>query len=50
VSLHPRLIEVTERIKARSADTRQRYLQRVAAHHARGVQRAGLGCTNLAHG
>ena len=50
MSPHPRLIEVTARIQARSAATRQRYLERVAAHHARGVQRAGLGCTNLAHG
>ena len=49
MSPHPRLIEVTARIQARSAATRQRYLQHVAAHHARGVQRAGLGCTNLAH-
>ena len=49
MSPHPRLIEVTARIRTRSAATRQRYLQHVAAHHARGVQRAGLGCTNLAH-
>ena len=49
-SLHPALADATERIRQRSATTRQHYLARVAALHSRGVQRAGLGCTNLAHG
>ena len=53
INLHARLIDVTERIKQRSAVTRQRYLERLghqADGHARAVQRATLGCTNLAHG
>jgi phosphogluconate dehydratase len=53
VSLHPRLIDITQRIRARSAASRQRYLEqvdRLGRSHAQAVQRATLGCTNLAHG
>ncbi len=52
MTLHTRLIDVTERIKQRSAVTRQRYLDQLAQqadNHTRLVQRATLGCTNLAH-
>ena len=42
--------DVTDRIAARSADTRREYLNRVDAARARGVYRAALSCGNLAHG
>ncbi len=46
---HPVLLEVTERIAARSAATRAAYLARVdaAAARTRSVER--LGCANVAH-
>jgi phosphogluconate dehydratase len=53
VNLHPLLLTITQRIVERSIDTRQRYLQRVdamAKQQANAVERARLGCTNLAHG
>jgi phosphogluconate dehydratase len=50
-SLHPVLLAVTERIRARSTRTRQAYLARITqAQRAGRVQRSQLGCTNLAHG
>jgi phosphogluconate dehydratase len=52
VNLHPRLIDITQRIRDRSAATRVRYLAQItqqAQHHASSVTRAHLGCTNLAH-
>ncbi len=47
--LHPRVAEVTARIRQRSAGDRARYLQRVAAAQAAGSRRARVSCTNLAH-
>jgi phosphogluconate dehydratase len=48
--LHPQLQAITQRIRERSAATRQAYLQRIdAAGRAGPVERASLGCTNLAH-
>ncbi|WP_345990817.1 phosphogluconate dehydratase [Sulfurimonas sp. HSL1-2] len=48
--MHPVILEVTERIRARSLPTRERYLQRIeAAHHAHRANREVLGCSNLAH-
>ncbi len=42
---------VTDRIRARSAATRTAYLQRIdVAVRDNAVERAQLGCTNLAHG
>jgi phosphogluconate dehydratase len=41
---------VTERVVARSRDSRQRYLERMAAQASRAPQRKALGCANLAHG
>jgi phosphogluconate dehydratase len=41
---------VTERIRARSVDGRAGYLSRMDAARRRGSARAGLSCTNLAHG
>jgi phosphogluconate dehydratase len=48
--LHPAVADVTERIAARSADTRAAYLERVEAAAAAGPARGALGCANLAHG
>ncbi|MDF2620939.1 MAG: 6-phosphogluconate dehydratase [Xanthobacteraceae bacterium] len=48
--VNARLGEVTERIARRSYDTRQRYLERIAAAAERGPSRAKLGCANQAHG
>ena len=50
MTLNPRILEVTERIAARSAGTRQRYLDHIRAAASRGPQRASLSCGNLAHG
>src|SRR5580692_460760 len=49
-SVHPRVREVTERIRARSSPGRADYLARMDAARRRGSARAGLSCTNLAHG
>ena len=51
MSLHPAVAAVTERIAARSAPTREPYLERVRAAARRpSPTRAHLGCANLAHG
>jgi phosphogluconate dehydratase len=42
--------EVTRRIAERSAVTRAAYLERMAAARSAGPVRAGLACSNLAHG
>ncbi|MEK7319950.1 MAG: phosphogluconate dehydratase [Pseudomonadota bacterium] len=47
---HPVLDAVTARIVARSAPTRQAYLERTRAMAGQKVERANLSCTNLAHG
>jgi len=49
MSLHPRLVEVTERIREKSRPTRAGYLAHVAAWAAKEPVRKGLSCTNLAH-
>ncbi|EFC82224.1 phosphogluconate dehydratase [Parafrankia sp. EUN1f] len=48
--LHPIVAEVTERIAARSAETREAYLSRIQAAAQAGPTRSSLGCANLAHG
>ncbi|EMC2775759.1 phosphogluconate dehydratase [Pseudomonas aeruginosa] len=48
--MHPRVLEVTRRIQARSAATRQRYLEMVRAAVSKGPHRGTLPCGNLAHG
>ncbi|EMX8721441.1 phosphogluconate dehydratase [Pseudomonas aeruginosa] len=48
--MHPRVLEVTRRILARSAATRQRYLEMVRAAASKGPHRGTLPCGNLAHG
>src|SRR5689334_13746444 len=42
--------DVTDRIAARSAETRRDYLRRLDAAREAGVYRAALSCGNLAHG
>jgi phosphogluconate dehydratase len=48
--LNPRLAEITERIRNRSAATRSAYLARVEASRKGGPARGSLSCGNLAHG
>ena len=48
--MHPRVIEVTERLIERSRATRQRYLAMIAAAADQGPQRGKLQCANFAHG
>ncbi|MET0133483.1 MAG: phosphogluconate dehydratase, partial [Kibdelosporangium sp.] len=48
--LHRVVAEVTERIAQRSAPTRQAYLERVRGMASDGPARAGMACSNLAHG
>ncbi|ENG2597269.1 phosphogluconate dehydratase [Pseudomonas aeruginosa] len=48
--MYPRVLEVTRRIQARSAATRQRYLEMVRAAASKGPHRGTLPCGNLAHG
>ncbi len=48
--MHPRLIEVTERIAARSAERRACYRARIRAAAGKGPVRGVLSCSNLAHG
>jgi phosphogluconate dehydratase len=48
--VHSEVRAVTERIRERSKETRTRYLERMDAARVRGSTRAGLSCTNLAHG
>ncbi|MNF36364.1 Phosphogluconate dehydratase [compost metagenome] len=48
--MHPRVLEVTERLIARSRQTRERYLQLIRGAASDGPQRAKLQCANFAHG
>ncbi|MBA1205269.1 phosphogluconate dehydratase [Pseudomonas capeferrum] len=48
--MHPRILEVTERLIARSRPTRERYLQLIRAAATDGPMRARLQCANFAHG
>ena len=43
------LTEVTERIRERSAPTRQAYLQRIDKMASRGRGADRMGCANVAH-
>ncbi len=49
-NVQPQIRAVTERIRARSETQRGDYLERMDAARRRGSARAGLSCTNLAHG
>ncbi len=50
MKLHPVVAEVTQRLRARSAVTRARYLARIDAAREAGPRRTHLSCSNLAHG
>lgn len=45
----PKLLEITNRVKARSADSRNAYMERIDAMRADGRPRPRLSCGNLAH-
>jgi phosphogluconate dehydratase len=47
--LHSELIDLTERIRRRSAASREAYLKRIESAGEEGPQRGSLSCTNLAH-
>ncbi|MCY7312184.1 MAG: phosphogluconate dehydratase [Pseudoxanthomonas sp.] len=49
MTLHPRLHEITERIRKRSTDSRSAYLAGIEASHREGPSRTRLSCGNLAH-
>ncbi len=49
MNLHPRIHEVTERIRQRSAASRSAYLAGIDAAHRDGPNRTRLSCGNLAH-
>lgn len=46
---HPIILEITQRIRDRSNQTRSDYLRQCELGRARPTARATLGCTNLAH-
>jgi phosphogluconate dehydratase len=48
--MHPTVTAVTDRIVARSEQSRSAYLDRVREASGQGTARRGLGCANLAHG
>ncbi|QXH34887.1 phosphogluconate dehydratase [Pseudomonas muyukensis] len=48
--MHPRILEVTERLIARSRRTRERYLELIRGAASEGPMRAQLQCANFAHG
>ncbi|MDX5371252.1 MAG: phosphogluconate dehydratase [Pseudomonadaceae bacterium] len=48
--MHPRVLQVTQRLIERSRATRQHYLALIAAAAAQGPQRSRLQCANFAHG
>ena len=48
--LHPEIAAVTERVIARSRDSRRAYLDLIAREREAGVHRPMLACGNLAHG
>ncbi|MGQ4275743.1 phosphogluconate dehydratase [Pseudidiomarina sp. E22-M8] len=48
--MHPVIERITQRIEARSAAERQRYLDKVAQARKQGPHRGALSCGNLAHG
>ncbi len=50
MTMHPRLVEITEKIIQRSQPTRQRYLSRIKAAIDTKPHRKNLPCGNLAHG
>ncbi len=50
MNINPRIEQITDRIRQRSADTRADYLKKIAAAAKHGPNRSGISCSNLAHG
>ncbi|WP_340119608.1 phosphogluconate dehydratase [Pelagibius sp. 7325] len=50
MTLHDRVHDVTERLRERSRDSRQAYLDRLRRAADKGPHRSTLSCGNLAHG
>ena len=50
IAMKQEIVDITERIIARSAVTRKEYLAKIAAAKSNTVHRASLSCGNLAHG
>jgi len=50
VTMKQEIVDITERIIARSAVTRAKYLAKISAAKSNTVHRASLSCGNLAHG
>lgn len=48
--MHSQILDVTQRIRERSQQTRARYLERIRAAAEGGPKRLNLPCGNLAHG
>lgn len=48
--MHPRILEVTQRLIERSRATRERYLAHIHGAASAGPMRASLQCANFAHG
>ena len=48
--MHPRVLEVTERLIARSRATREAYLALIRGAASDGPMRGKLQCANFAHG
>ena len=48
--MHETVLEVTGRVRAKSRDSRDSYLQRMAEARRQGPHRGELSCGNLAHG
>ena len=47
--VHPELQRITDRIRQRSAATRQAYLQMIDSARRPSAYRTGMGCANAAH-
>ena len=50
IAMKQEIVDITERIVARSAATRKDYLAKITAAKSNTVHRASLSCGNLAHG
>jgi phosphogluconate dehydratase len=48
--MNPKIVEITERIRARSRDSRAAYLEGIGAKSGPEARRTRLSCGNLAHG
>ena len=49
MSVHPKIEEITDRIRERSRKTRESYMENMTSAAAEGPRRAHLTCGNQAH-